>query len=191
MTVKGHLLLANNLLLFLIPKVIPIFDNYSYLHLIIFYNFFIFGVVFVDIDEPNSYIGRKLFFISYPFKILNLAIIFIISLFTKNKSLKRIFEHRGFTHMFIFPLIIFFIGSFFQGSINICIIFFAFGVFTHQLGDLITNTGIRNYLFPIPIDNVKSFITFNTGSYVEILINIFLIIILMFQIIYILKDFIK
>jgi inner membrane protein len=182
MTVKGHTLLANNALLFTIYITNTSLENYSYINLLIFYSFFILGVVLVDIDEPKSFIGRKLFFISYPFKIINLLIIFVISFFTKNKSIKRVFEHRGFTHMFIFPVLIFASSFLTNGYLNLYIKLLAFGVLLHQMGDLITNSGIRNYLFPLPFENVKLFITFDTDSFFEKIVNTFLSLLLTYQI---------
>ncbi len=182
MTVNGHLLLANNALVFLIPNYTNVLNSYSYYDLMIFYCFFFFGAVIVDIDEPNSYIGKRLFFLSYPFKLFNIIAKLLISLFTNNKLIHRVFEHRGLTHMFIFTVIIYSLSFVFDTYISICIKFLAFGVLMHQLGDLITNTGIRNYLFPIPISNVKSFITFKTDGIIESIIKVILLFMLILQI---------
>ncbi len=111
------------------------------------------GSVFPDIDEPRSFIGKKLPIISH-----------IVSLS---------FSHRGFTHFFIFPLLIVICGVLlllYNQVIAFCCFAFAFGIFIHQVGDMMTISGIPYYFFPF--SNVKGvilprFLRFKTGGMVE------------------------
>lgn len=87
------------------------------------------GTLFPDIDEPNSYIGRR----------------------TRGLSdlINVIFNHRGITHFLIVPIAIFMLG-YFTGSIleQMIIYGFAFGWFTHIMGDGLTKGGVKYGLFP-------------------------------------------
>jgi len=194
MTIKGHIVLSNNILIGIvlctISKYGDLYNSFTILNYLQFYIFFIFGTIFVDIDEPNSYIGRKLFFISIPFKIFNvLAKLFLLplSLFgIKLKNINRFFEHRGITHILLTPLIIALISYGVLGyseSISLSMLFFSFGILTHHIGDLITNTGIKSYLFPILIGkNIKIIPnTFNTNSTIEYVFNLLLSVTLIVQ----------
>lgn len=84
------------------------------------------GSIIPDVDEPNSLIGRKMKFLSYPINIF--------------------FGHRTITHnLLLFSILGIFL--FIQGykyflAINI-------GILLHILQDSITYQGIKNGLFPI------------------------------------------
>lgn len=190
MTIKNHIALSNVALLSFVITMpeyanvirIEYIGNQVWLYVLL-YIAFIFGVVAVDIDEPSSYVGRKLFFLSMPFKMLNLMIKGLIRLFgIKNESIHRLFEHRGMTHMLLFPATIAYVGYLFLFNVDmyafLTLIAFSLGVFMHQIGDLIADSGIKNYLFPLPPygGSVKLFpITFTTGSIAEkYLLNIIL-----------------
>lgn len=84
------------------------------------------GSIVPDIDEPNSILGRKIKFLSYPINIF--------------------FGHRTITH----NLILFSVISIFL-YIQEYNYFFAFsiGILIHILQDSITYQGIKNGLFPI------------------------------------------
>lgn len=111
------------------------------------------GAVFPDIDEPKSFIGRKLPLLS---RIISLS-----------------FSHRGFTHFLAFPLI-FFIASFmFSGVLQSSLIAFACGILLHQIGDMLTISGIPHYFFPISKSRavlLPQYLRFRTGSKVELAI---------------------
>jgi inner membrane protein len=120
MTAKSHLILST------LPVVV-FFEN-NILHLNNINNIetpliaivaTAFGALLPDIDEPHSYIGRKLSFISELLKALNL-------------------KHRTFTHSIFFSLIIAVLGY----LINPVLYFVAFGSFMHLLEDMITNSGV-------------------------------------------------
>lgn len=84
------------------------------------------SAILPDIDEPQSYIGRRLRLISNIFKAL--------------------FGHRGFTHSILSMLIFGFI--FYLSFVNTGIFpfyyiwYFVIGYSSHLLGDLVTKSGI-------------------------------------------------
>lgn len=84
------------------------------------------GSLIPDIDEPNSIIGRKLKFLSYPINIF--------------------FGHRTITHNLILftALAIFFYTKEYTYLLALNI-----GILLHILQDSITYQGIKNGLFPI------------------------------------------
>ena len=149
MTVKGHVLLALAPVAIIKPD---LFNN----PLFIF--FITLGAVFPDLDEPNSFIGRKLFFISYPLRWLGL-------------------KHRTITHSFIFPVAAVSIAMFLY---NIPLLLFLYGYCMHLIGDMLTITGIPA-LYPLSkkyYNLVPQKLRFRTGSTIEyILISLLFLII--------------
>lgn len=117
------------------------------------------GSLLPDIDEPRSFIGRKFPIISH---------IFSIS-----------FSHRGFTHFLIFPLIFVAIGAFFTHDIiTPCLLALAYGIFLHQVGDMLTISGIPHYFFPLFRKKAVLLpqpLRFRTGGIAEKLILIFIL----------------
>lgn len=117
------------------------------------------GSLLPDIDEPKSFIGRKFPVISR---------IFSIS-----------FSHRGFTHFLIFPLIFVAIGAIFAHAIiTPCLFALAYGIFLHQVGDMLTISGIPHYFFPLFRKKavlLPQALRFRTGSVAEKLILIFIL----------------
>ena len=108
------------------------------------------GSLLPDIDEPKSFIGRKFPIISR---------IFSIS-----------FSHRGFTHFLIFPLIFVIIGAICAHDIiTPCLFALAYGIFLHQVGDMLTISGIPHYFFPLRQKAVllPHTLRFRTGSVAE------------------------
>ncbi|MDD2639629.1 MAG: metal-dependent hydrolase [Arcobacteraceae bacterium] len=192
MTIKGHILLSTNL--FLTTSLwLSIHNDYPVAQVLFFYLFFLMGVVFVDIDEPNSWIGKRLFFLSYPFKLINITakiLLWVVGI--EKKEWHRFFEHRGLTHMLLFVFILYLV-SYYLFRVNMTmtsyiVASFGFGVLTHQLGDVLTNTGIKNYFFPFFIGkNFKAPITFSTGGYIEIIFNSCLLFLFIIQSILFLK----
>lgn len=99
------------------------------------------GSIFPDIDEPQSYIGRKVPVLP--------------------RVIKYFFGHRGITHQFIFFLIPFFALFAFQTSVKeidiglfVSLVGFCLGVLFHQLGDMLSGSkkfkgGIKDYFYPI------------------------------------------
>jgi len=158
MTVKGHILLASSLAY---PLVDYIYNINSYgitssEELTIYYFLILLGSITPDIDEPKSYIGRKLFFISNLFKQFGI-------------------KHRTITHWLIIPIILLLVGFYIH---SYYLIAFSVGIFFHSIGDLITNTGIRGYLYPI-LPNTKivllpMFLRFDTFSITESILNVIL-----------------
>lgn len=131
-----------------------------YIQLFVF--FIIIGSVFPDIDEPRSFIGRKLPVISHLASIS--------------------FSHRGFTHFFICPFLIFLFALFLIPKyelIAFCLFAFSFGILMHQIGDMLTISGIPYYFFPflkIKAVLLPQTLRFKTGGLVEktILYSVFL-----------------
>ena len=100
----------------------------------------------IDIDEPKSKIGSKLFFLSYPLKFL--------------------FGHRKLLHsLFVWGLIGFVLSLFTRYWIP-CLI----GFFSHLFLDGLTKEGVNIYPFNF---RVNGFI--RTGGLFEIIIFIFLL----------------
>lgn len=114
------------------------------------------GSIFPDIDEPRSFIGRKFPLIS---RIVSLS-----------------FSHRGLTHFFIIPLI-FILASLIFHSLAISPYLFAFGygILLHQVGDMMTISGIPYYFFPLSSKRAVLLpkpLRFKTGGIVEKLLLI-------------------
>jgi len=127
------------------------------------------GSVLPDIDEPNSFISRKLYgflfslliaaigvfyflkniYVSY--FILGALCLIIILIFLNSLT------HRGITHKLIFPVAIVFLSIFFFEYIGFQMFLLslglALGIFFHHLGDFLIGDsyfkgGINNYFFP-------------------------------------------
>ncbi|ADO76965.1 metal-dependent hydrolase [Halanaerobium praevalens] len=83
------------------------------------------GALIPDIDEPQSYAGRKIKVVS--------------------KMIKSVFGHRGITHSFlgmgIISLLIYFLLDYFNLSFKI-LTMFNLGYLSHLLTDLITKAGV-------------------------------------------------
>jgi len=122
MTAKGHLALA------LLPA-IPIAAYLNPQEQVVFLGAVGFGSLLPDIDEPNSYIGRRFDFLSIPLKILGI-------------------KHRTFTHYLIFPLTIFLISIFLSGIYKTAGLGIAFGMLMHDIGDMLTKGGIKGFFYP-------------------------------------------
>ena len=113
----------------------------------------VFGSILPDIDEPRSFIGRKFPIISH-----------IVSLS---------FTHRGFTHFFIFPFLIALLGlallPYYKTYALICLAL-SLGILLHQIGDMLTISGIPYYFFPLSSKKavlLPRFLRFKTGGKVE------------------------
>lgn len=110
-----------------------------------------FGATFPDIDEPHSYIGRKLPIFSH-----------VLSLFV---------SHRGITHTLLLIFLYFLIANYFVLEPFYRIIAFGFliGNVGHVLGDMTTRSGVAIF-YPIYNENIgllpKEFRYF-TGSMME------------------------
>lgn len=121
------------------------------------------GTLLPDIDEDNSYIGQK-------FKMFSV----VFSAFIK---------HRTFTHYLIVPLVLFIFAFFTLEKLSLSQLFIysiAFGMINHDLGDMLTNGGIKGFFFPLfpraRIAILPSFLRFDTFSITEyFLITFFLI----------------
>jgi inner membrane protein len=126
MTFKGHTLLAAlpvNLYICFNP-----IDKFSAIIILVGV---LIGSILPDIDEPHSYIGKRLAFLSYPLKLFGL-------------------KHRTFTHYLIFPLLVSLIALLIQDTVIKLFLFsLSFGILMHDIGDLITKGGITGFFFPL------------------------------------------
>jgi len=140
MMAKSHIVLS------LIPVGIAfetgILPKDSQLMIIAFIGTFI-GAILPDIDEPNSYIGRKFIFFSEVLKLSGI-------------------KHRTYTHSIFFPFVVAFLGLF-----HPIFYFIAFGAFMHIIEDFLTNSGVP--LFYPFIKEKFGLRFFNTGSIFEYL----------------------
>lgn len=125
MTAKGHIALA------LAPAILY---SHFFIHTnelkYVWLGSVVSGSLLPDIDEPNSYIGKKYPFLAIPLKLLGI-------------------EHRTFTHYLIFPLLILIIAFFvYNMYIKMLLFGLAFGILMHDIGDMFTKGGIRGFLYP-------------------------------------------
>lgn len=158
MTAKGHMVVSvpvGYMGLFLTSKYV-LEDFVLDSRLIILYSFFVLlGSVFPDIDEPESFIGRRLPIFS------NVLSIFI--------------SHRGITHFLIIPLGILLL-AYYEDDLNIkfALLGFAIGILAHDIGDMLTKGGIIGFLFPFfmskKIALLPEPLRFITGSITEYIV---------------------
>lgn len=97
------------------------------------------GSLLPDVDEPNSYIGKRT-----SVKVLN-------SRFGFSSMVKGIFGHRGFTHSLLAALIMFipyFVFGSTTESIFVQNILFGlgFGYLFHILGDMLSKSGVPLFM---------------------------------------------
>ncbi len=131
-------------------------------------NYGVFGVVIAgviagsllpDIDEPESYIGKRFSALAEP--------------------INKLFGHRGASHYLIVPFIIFVCAAFLSGTSSLFLWGLGFGYLFHILGDMMTLGGVYNALFPFGNKSKKYAILpknfrFKTNSYPEHLLRAFL-----------------
>lgn len=127
MTVKTHITSSLSLGLLL-----PVLIKFHYvdidLMLYLYIAGVVFGAIFPDIDEPHSYIGRRLYFVSE-----------FLSLFI---------HHRGITHTLLIVGIYALIGYILYASFGFgdftksIVIGFLIGNIGHILGDMMTKSGV-------------------------------------------------
>ncbi len=163
MTAKGHMTLATTATLISF-NTLPYFKKLQIGYLVGIYIFILFGSVLPDLDEENSYIGRKL-----P----------LFSVITSS-----IFKHRTITHYFFIPLIIVFFAFVSNGLNRILLLSLSFGVFMHDVGDMLTKGGIIGFFFPFfpntRVALLPRFFRFYTDSITEYMIILFLMFINLF-----------
>ena len=163
MTAKGHMTLATTAALTSFIT-LPYFQKLPLIDVGIIYFSILVGSVLPDIDEENSYIGRRL-----P----------LFSIITSS-----IFKHRTITHYFIVPLLITILGFFMSGVSQILCFSLAFGILMHDVGDMLTKGGINGFFFPM-LPNTKiallpRALRFYTNSITEYMIILFLMVLNLF-----------
>ncbi|MFC3882261.1 metal-dependent hydrolase [Bacillus songklensis] len=104
------------------------------------------GSLIPDIDEPNSYIGRRTFGLS--------------------KLIKQALGHRGFTHSLLAWITFSFLYKVYPNSfvLGMCI-----GYIFHIVGDFFSRKGVPLFS-PLSKKRFKSPLTYETGSFSETLI---------------------
>ena len=127
-TIKTHLLLSALVGFSLYETVMPIPPT---LPIVTAYTLGIFlGTILPDIDEPNSYVGKRSFFVSD-----------IFSTFVR---------HRGVTHFLFAPVVIWWVGTMLENYLlELLFKSIALGWLSHLLGDLLVGNGVKGFLFPI------------------------------------------
>lgn len=98
------------------------------------------GCIFPDIDHKNSFIGKRLRFISVP--------------------ISFVFGHRGITHSLV-PLV--FLIIFYGHQTPAWLMWIYFGYFMHLIGDFITDAGIP-LLYPITNKRFRFLLVTKTNS---------------------------
>lgn len=127
------------------------FDIERELYLSVILPLILLGSAFPDIDEPRSFIGRKFPLIS---RIVSLS-----------------FSHRGLTHFLIIPLM-FIVSGFTLHNLALSpyLLAFGYGILLHQIGDMLTISGIPYYFFPLSAKRavlLPQVLRFKTGGIVE------------------------
>lgn len=152
MTAKGHVVLA------LTP--VNLFYGLDVLQHPFLLLAVILGSLLPDIDEPGSYIGRKLYFLSGIFRDLGI-------------------EHRGFTHFLIIPLSLTLIAYLVMNGG--WLLWLAFGILMHDIGDMLTKSGIKAFFYPLMIKKkiglLPKHFRFKTFSFTEKIVIFLLILI--------------
>lgn len=157
MTAKGHLLLASALTLggaVYIKSHYPAYIPSSISSITSIIGGIYLGALLPDIEEPESYIGNK-------FKLFSI----VFSSFIK---------HRTLTHYLITPLLIIALSLYVFAPYSFSQLFclsLAIGMLMHDIGDMLSNGGIRGFFFPfLPntrIALLPSFLRFETFGFVE------------------------
>ncbi|TYS58528.1 metal-dependent hydrolase [Sutcliffiella horikoshii] len=114
------------------------------------------GSLLPDIDHPRSFIGRRFIVLS--------------------KAINKEFGHRGLTHSLIFWLIL---SVLLSAHINYFTLGVSFGYLFHIFGDFFSRSGVP-LLLPYDKKRFKSFITYKTASFSELVIFYFSIFIGLF-----------
>lgn len=158
MTARGHVLLASA---FAYPVTAYAINSYDLRTAQIIYFSIIAGSLLPDIDEPNSYIGRKAMLLSYFLKLIGV-------------------KHRTITHWLILPISLVAIGYFIGNVLFSQILYaIAFGVLLHDIGDMLTKGGIYGFFFPFfhktKIVLLPEFLRFETFSFSEMIVVFFLL----------------
>ncbi|MDP4086578.1 MAG: metal-dependent hydrolase [Bacillota bacterium] len=123
------------------------------LEILIFMIFILIGSILPDLDHPKSKLGRKVPIFSH--------------------LMYWIFGHRKVTHSLLFVGIVG-VGSFLGAFILKWSFFYAFGltlgVFSHLMGDFLTNSGIP-LLYPLE-KHYKCPFTFQTSGFIEKIVGL-------------------
>ena len=157
MTAKGHVLLASALTMgsaVYLKNHYPIYLPSSIASITAILGGIYLGALLPDIEEPESYIGNK-------FKLFSI----VFSTFVK---------HRTLTHYLITPMLIIALAFYLIPPYSFSQLFFyalGIGILMHDIGDMLTNGGIRGFFFPFfpntRIALLPSFLRFETFGLIE------------------------
>jgi len=156
MTARGHILLASAVA----GSAMYLLDLQPDLY---FLTGLVLGAVLPDIDEPQSFIGRKFYFLAFLLRAFGL-------------------EHRTFSHSILFSLIFFAPVLLVTYPYNVFLLGIGLGIILHCIGDMLTISGLRYFLYPskIELHLLPKKLRFRTGGIVE---EIIVFILLIFNII--------
>jgi len=135
MTHHNHVTLSLNALLCILILLCMMGYSINYSSFGIVLAGVVLGSLLPDIDEKESFIGKRTLFISFIFD--------------------RLFQHRGVTHYFFVPCLIFISSFYTDGLTSLFLIGLSFGWLFHILGDLLTYGGIFNAFFPFGNKNKR------------------------------------
>lgn len=157
MTAKGHILLASALTMggaVYLKNHYPIYLPSSLSSIIAILGGIYLGALLPDIEEPESYIGNK-------FKLFSIVFASFI-------------KHRTLTHYLITPTLIIALAFYVLTPYSFSQLFFyalAIGMVMHDIGDMLTNGGIRGFFFPFfpntRIALLPSFLRLETFGFIE------------------------
>lgn len=152
MTMNGHLVLAA------VPAVVYAHETGLPLEWksLLYAAVIAFFALLPDIDEPNSYLGRRLRRLS--------GVILVLGI-----------EHRTLTHWLILPFLATVSAALLLDPADALWIYLAaYGMVMHSVGDLLTSSGIRGFFWPLMPDRtihlLPQFLTFKTGSWQETMV---------------------
>jgi len=142
------------------------------------------GALFPDIDEEGSYISRRFRFLYWCVALLRYVLmgLFLVFIIFNKAFWDRAYEilsHRGITHMLAFPLLFFATSMYLPTFYGLFIFSFGVGWLIHELGDMTTHGGIKNWLFPFFIGKIfwvsPRFLRYRTGKMPEPILMFFLV----------------
>jgi inner membrane protein len=120
----------------------------------------ILGSLLPDVDEPNSFIGTRVPFVSVP--------------------ANAMLGHRGCTHFVVLPVSVFILSLFLPSLWSATFFGLSIGWLSHILGDLFFGGGIKGVLYPLYRGRVF-FTRLKVGGVIE---NVFLIGLFVFDLIW-------
>lgn len=160
MTHHTHVTFSLSSLLFLMIGAIEIWGViFNYTNFGVLLAGVVLGSLLPDIDEPESYIGKRTLFIA--------------------DVLKSCFGHRGMLHRFIVPFSLLVVAIFLSLPYSLFVFGVFFGYLFHILGDMLTKGGVKGVFYPFgSVERAYGILPkrfrFYTNSSIEKLLNFML-----------------